>query len=77
MNTNNDPTVSVGDLVKLNKSAWDILPKLTEEETIATLSKLRVLDAVFIGNDKYPNMKRLVLKGLEDHPIDSIHVSPI
>lgn len=63
--------INVGDIVALKKSAWDILPKLTREESIASLSKLKVLEAEPVEVSNFPGMKDLTLEGLEKYMIPS------
>lgn len=70
----NDPIINIGDIVALKKDAWDILPKLTKEESVAALSKLKVLDAEPMVVDQYPNMKDLTLEGLDKYMIPSSYV---
>ncbi len=74
----NDPIVNVGDYVKLNKEAWDTLPKLTEDECIASMSKLKVLRvSAVIPTVGYQNVRSLTLEGLDKHLVPSYEVTVI
>lgn len=69
--------INVGDTVRLNKSAWDILPKLNEDEIIASLGKLKVIEAFPVNVNGFPDMKDLTLRGLDKYMIPSSCVSKV